>query len=93
MLYFHAAAPDSSPAWMDDMCSEPSAPASQSAAEQHHTGKAFQTSLALAFAAPELTSGVETVSFTKIMPLDDESAEPFALAPPPPPPRLSEAEA
>lgn len=92
LLYFHAHTPDSLPEWADeDMCGDPSAPAQTRAAE-HHTGKAYQTSLATAFVTPEATLSLETVSFVTALTLDEQTAESFALAPLPPPPRLSDAQ-
>jgi hypothetical protein len=92
LLYFHAHTPNSLPEWADeDMCGDPSAPVQSSAAD-HHTGKAFQTNLALTFVIPETTFGIEAAPFVTALTLDDQTAESFALAPLPPPPRLSDAQ-
>ncbi|MDW8300440.1 MAG: hypothetical protein RML95_14010 [Anaerolineae bacterium] len=94
LLYFHIVAPKSSPAQPEDfMCGDWSPSAQPSVAEQHHTEKAFQTSVLPVFATPELTLAVETAFCVTAVALDDETAEPFALVPLPPPPRFLHTEA
>ncbi|MBO9308830.1 MAG: hypothetical protein J7551_03490 [Chloroflexi bacterium] len=87
-FYFHAAAPESSPAWADDfMCGTSSAPSEQHADAQHHTARAIQSSLPLVFLTPEQTYAVETAPFTLPIALEDASIVLFAPEPLSPPPR------
>jgi hypothetical protein len=89
LLYFHAAAPESSPAWADDfMCGAPSAPSEQSADAQHHTTRVLQSSVLLVFMMPELMLAVETAhSSCYPSPLRMNKIASFASEPLSPPPR------
>jgi hypothetical protein len=88
LLYFHAAAPESSPAWADDfMCGDSSAPSEQRADAQHHTARALQSSVLLVFVMPEQTFAIETAPFMLLIALEDERIVSFASEPLSPPPR------
>jgi hypothetical protein len=88
LLYFHAAAPESSPTWADDlMCGASSAPSEQRADAQHHTARVLQSSLPLVFLTPEQAFATETVPFTLLIALEDENTVSFASEPLSPPPR------
>jgi len=88
LLYFHAAAPESSPAWADDfMCGDSSAPSEQRADAQHHTARVLQSSVLLVFVMPEPMLAVETAPFMLSIALEDENIVSFASEPLSPPPR------
>ncbi len=87
LLYFHAAAPDSSLRWADDMCGNPSAPTQPSTADQHHVDDAFQTSLMAVFVAPDLMLSVEAACLVTSVALHDQHSQAVKEAPPLPPPR------
>jgi len=88
LLYFHAAAPESSPTWADDfMCGASSASSEQRADAQHHTARVLQSSVLLVFVMPEPMLAVETAPFMLSIALEDENIVSFASEPLSPPPR------
>jgi len=88
LLYFHAVALESSPAWADDfMCGSSAAPSEQRADAQHHTTRVLQSSLSIVFLMPEPMLAIETAQFALTVALEDERVISFASEPPLPPPR------